>query len=209
MTYQHFTIEEREQLQYMWWERRSIRSMAKTLQRSPSSVSRELRRNFPPEHQVYTARLANERALKKRQSRGRHDRLKNETIRRYVVTHLKEGWSPEQISGRMTHDLSESISHEAVYQYIYSQFYVNGLKPGCEDLRPYLRRKRKRRLGKGFRATKRLRLLPGNSIESRPAIVVQRSRIGDWETDTVVSSDHKPEINMVFCSSLPLMGTRY
>ena len=115
MKYRHFTIEERETLQYMWWERKSIRSMAIALNRSPSTVSRELRRNFPLEHQVYTSRLANERALKKRKSRGRHNRLKNEVIRTYVSTQLKEGWSPEQIAGCIQKDISQTISHEAIY----------------------------------------------------------------------------------------------
>lgn len=199
MKYQHFSIEERESLQYMWWERKSIRSMSKALNRSPSSVSRELKRNFPPEHKVYTSRLANERALNKRKSRGRHDRLKNGAIRTFIIDHLKEGWSPEQISGRIERHINQKISHEAIYQYIYGQFYRGGngnLKPeASEDLRPYLRRKRKSRLGKGFRATKRARMLPGKLIDTRPTVVDKRKRVGDWESDTVESKDHKPGIN--------------
>lgn len=170
--------------------------MAKALNRSPSSISRELKRNFPDCRNAYTPRVAHERALIKRKSRGRHDRLKSGAIRAYVTTHLKEGWSPEQISGRIKHDLNEKISHEAIYQYIYARCHSGGLlKPGLEDLRPYLRRKRKRRLGKGFRATKRVRMLPGRLIDDRPAIVEARRRIGDWESDTVESKDHKPGIN--------------
>jgi transposase, IS30 family len=199
MKYQHFSIEERESLQYMWWERKSIRFMAKALNRSPSSVSRELKRNFPDCRNTYTPRVAHERALIKRKSRGRHNRLKNNTIREYVITHLKDGWSPEQISGRIYKAIGHKISHEAIYQYIYAQFYRGGngwLKPEAgEDLRIYLRRKRKVRLGKGFRATKRVRMLPGKLIDTRPAIVEARKRIGDWESDTVESRDHKPGIN--------------
>lgn len=171
--------------------------MAKTLNRSPSSISRELKRNFPLEHQLYTSRLAHERAITKRKCRGRHDRLKNSRIRDYAITHLKEGWSPEQISGRIKIDLNEKISHEAIYQYIYAKIYAGGVgpRPGCEDLRIYLRRKRRRRLGKGFRATKRVKMLPGKLIDERPAIVEIRARVGDWESDTVESKDHKPGIN--------------
>lgn len=199
MKYQHFSIEERESLQYMWWERKSIRSMAKALDRSPSSVSRELKRNFHLARKAYVPRAAHERALVSRKSRGRHDRLKNEAIRTYVIDHLKEGWSPEQISGRIKRAINQTISHEAIYQYIYAQFYRGGngyFRPGLtEDLRPYLRRKRKVRLGKGFRATKRVRMLPGKLIDTRPTIVETRKRIGDWKTDTVESKDHKPGIN--------------
>ncbi len=199
MKYQHFSIEEREQIQLMWWERKSIRSIAKAVNRSPSSVSRELKRNFPDCRNTYTPRVAQERALTKRKSRGRHDRLKNEAIRVYVVDHLKEGWSPEQISGRIKKAINQKISHEAIYQYIYAQFYRGGNGYSrfglTEDLRPYLRRKRKVRLGKGFRATKRVRMLPGKLIDTRPDIVTKRARIGDWESDTVESRDHKPGIN--------------
>src|SRR3989344_950229 len=198
MKYNHFSIEERELLQYMWWERKSVRSMAKALNRSPSSVSRELKRNFPKQREQYASRLAHERALAKRKSRGRHDRLKNDTIRQYVITHLKEGWSPEQISGRLTLDTGQSISHEAIYQYIYAQVHRNGwgtLRPGHDDLRIYLRRKRKRRMKKGGRRVQRWSVSPGLSIDDRPAIVAARSRLGDWESDTVESRDHKPGIN--------------
>ncbi|MEK7651164.1 MAG: helix-turn-helix domain-containing protein [Patescibacteria group bacterium] len=61
MSYQHFSIEEREIIQVMRWKRESVRSIAFVLNRSPSSVSRELQRNFPGERRVYTPRLAHER----------------------------------------------------------------------------------------------------------------------------------------------------
>lgn len=198
MQYKHFTIEEREKLQLMWWERKSIRHMAREVNRSPSSVSRELKRNFPPERKVYAPRLAHERALRKRKNRGREDRLKNDVIRRYVIKHLKLRWSPEQIAGRIKLDLEETISHEAIYQYVYAQIHRDGwgyLRPGHEDLRPYLRRRRKRRIKKGARRCHRIFKPKGASITERPTIVVERSRIGDWEGDTIESRDHKPGIN--------------
>lgn len=197
MKYQHFSINERELIQYGLWDGKSVRSIAKTLNRSPSSISREINRNIPSNQRRYPPYAANERALQKRKSRGRHDRLKNDAIRTYVVDHLKQGWSPEQISGRIKRAINQNISHEAVYQFVYARVRNNGIIRANieEDLRPYLRRKRKRRLGKGFRAAKRVRLLPGRSIEDRPSIVARRKRIGDWETDTVESKDHKPGIN--------------
>lgn len=197
MKYQHFSVNERELIQYGLWDGKSIRSIANTLNRSPSSVSREINRNIPLNQRRYPPYAANERALQKRKSRGRHDRLKNETVRIYVTDHLKEGWSPEQISGRIEKAIGETISHEAIYQFVYARVRNNGIIRSNmeEDLRPYLRRKRKRRLGKGFRATKRVRLLPGKLIDTRPVIVETRKRIGDWESDTVESKDHKPGIN--------------
>jgi len=198
MQYKQFSIEEREIIQRMWWERKPVRAIAHTLCRSPSSVSRELRRNFPPEHKIYTPRLAHARALEYRKHRGRADRLKNDRIRSYVVSRLKKRWSPEQISHLIKKDIGAHISHEAIYQFIYSQIHRNGwgyLKPGCEDLRPYLRRKRKRRIRKGARRCQRIFKPLGSPIDIRPAVVDTRTRIGDWEGDTVESRDHKPGIN--------------
>jgi transposase, IS30 family len=198
MKYTHFRIEERELIQELVWQKISIREIARRLGRSHTSISREMRKNYPREHKVYTPRLANERALKQRKSRGRKERLKNETIREYVTSHLKMKWSPEQISGRMKKDLDLSISHEAIYQFIYAQVHRDGwglLRPGCEDLRPYLRRKRKRRMGKNMTRGQRIFRFKGISIEQRPDVVNTRSRVGDWEGDTVESCNHKAGVN--------------
>lgn len=172
--------------------------MAEELVRSPSSVSREFRRSFPPERRVYIPRMAHERALGKRRCRGRKDRLKNKRIRLYVIKHLKMRWSPEQISGRMKKEGIGNISHEAIYQFIYAQIHRNGwgvLRPKAEDLRMYLRRKRKRRVPKGMRKCQRILRPKGISIEERPYEVERKERIGDWEGDTVESCNHKPGVN--------------
>jgi IS30 family transposase len=196
MNYLHFSIEERETIQELLWQGQSIRSIATKLGRAPSSVSRELTKNCP-QIKRYTPRLAQERARKKAHSRGREKRLKNDQVREYVTTQLKEGWSPEQIAGRIRLDLKESISHEAIYQYIYHQVHREGwglLKGGCVDLRSYLRRKRKRRQRKGTRP-QRILSHAGLSIEERPPEVMDRLRYGDWEGDTVCSKDYQPGIN--------------
>jgi len=197
MNYKHFSIEEREKIQEKLWQKASIRSIAAELGRDPSSVSREVNRNFPPERKVYTPRLAHERALEKRSCRGRKDRLKNETIRTYVITHLKKRWSPEQISGTLKTEKKECISPEAIYQYIYAQIKNGKVKNGSEDLRSYLRRKRKRRVPKGARRCQRVLKPRGISIDERPKSVDKRIRTGHWEGDSVESCDHKPGLNTV------------
>ena len=199
MKYKHFAIEERERIQELLWQKTSIRSIAAALNRSPSSVSREINGNRDIlGRKFYIPRTAHEKALVKRKSRGRTERLKNEKIRDYVVEHLKRRWSPEQISGRIKRDIGERISHEAIYQYVYAQIHRNGygqLKLGHEDLRLCLRYKRKRRMPKGTRRCQRIFKPNGISIDSRPVIVQERKRLGDWESDTVESKDRKPGIN--------------
>lgn len=190
MQYNHLTIEEREKIQELLWEKRSIRFIARELCRSSSAISREIKRNKPPTHNRYTPRLAHERALKKRKHRGREERLKNETIRHYVVRHLKIGWSPEQIAGTIKKETGETISHEAIYQYVYAQIHRGGygwVKPGKEDLRPYLPLRRKRRMRKGLRKAYRIEKRPLPSIDERPEEVECRKIIGHWEDDCIVS----------------------
>jgi IS30 family transposase len=198
MAHQQLSVEEREEIQAGLWRKESVRSIARRLERSHSSIVREINKNVPPEQRRYAPRLANERAQAKRKSRGRTDRLKNETIRQYVVSHLKQRWSPEQIAGRMKLESIGSISHEAIYQFVYAQIHRNGygyIRPGKEDLRPYLRRKQRRRHHHHSRKGQRIFKPKGTSIDERSMIVDLRSRIGDWEGDTVESGDHAPGVN--------------
>ena len=198
MHYHHLSVGEREEIQLGLWQNVSIRSLAKRLKRSPSSLAREIQRNLPPERRQYTPRVAHERALEHRSFRGRTERLKSDCIRTYAVAKLKAGFSPEQIAGRIRSDLHVRISHEAIYQFIYAQIRRRGngsVKPGCEDLRPYLKRRHKRRAKKGMRKGQRVSKPNGPSIDERPVIVEKRSRIGDWEGDTVESAHHAPGIN--------------
>lgn len=194
MHYNHFSVEERELIQQRLWEKKSVRSIAGELKRSPSSVSREITKNQPLQRK-YFPRLAHERALAKRRERGRKLRLKNQTVRRYVIAKLKDGFSPEQIAGRMPMEIGESVSHEAIYQYIYATTHRGVPKPGYPDLRIYLKRRHKSRAKKGMRKGQRLFKPKGPSIDERPIIVERRNRIGDWEGDLVESRGHQGGIN--------------
>lgn len=195
MNYKHFSIVEREKIQLLLLEKRSIRDIGIELGRSPSSVSRELRRNYPPQVYRYTPRVAHERALVYRKRRGREERLKNNIVRNYVISQLGHRWSPEQIAETSKQATGETISHEAIYQFIYAHVKEGKMKPGYEDLRPYLRQKKRRRTHHGMRTCQKITKTEGISIDQRPAIVDLRLRYGDWEGDTVESCGHKPGIN--------------
>ncbi len=135
----------------------------------------------------------------KRTSRGRKLRLKNQFMRRYVIVQLKNGLSPEQISGRLTKDHPDlSISHEAIYQYIYNQVHREGrgeLKRHHHDLRKYLKRRHKRRAKKGMRKSQRIWRPKGISIDLRPKEVDAREVLGHWETDSMVSKKSRVGLN--------------
>ena len=194
----HLTIEEREAIQKGLWAKESIRSIARRLSRPHSTIVREVCRNTPVYLHRYTPRLAQGRALAKRRSRGRTERLKTPTLRAYVTEKLKAGWSPEQIAGCAGKDVGSAISHEAIYQYVYAQVHRHGyglVRPGKEDLRPYLARRHKRRAKMGGRTGRRVLRPQGPSIETRPKVVERRSHIGDWESDSIESRNHGPGLN--------------
>ncbi|MFH0892116.1 MAG: IS30 family transposase, partial [Candidatus Falkowbacteria bacterium] len=199
--YKHLTIEERETIQLMLWQKQPVRAIAKKLSRNPSSISREINKNRRTDgKRFYIPRTSNERAVKNRSKRGRELRLKNNQVRDYVIKHLKLGWSPEQISGTIKDNIGETISHEAVYQYIYAQIHRNGygyVKPGCEDLRPYLARRRKRRNQQGGRRSYRVIKGPLPSIDDRPNEADLRIKIGHWENDLVESKQSRYKLKTI------------
>jgi IS30 family transposase len=198
MKYKHLSILEREKIQSMLWEKKSIREIAKEVGRNPSSISREINKNIPLQRS-YKPRVANDRALLKRKSRGRKLRLKNRFVRKYVFLGLKAGLSPEQIAGRLhLEHQDQSLSHEAIYQYIYSQVYREGrglMRPGYHDLRQYLKRRHKRRGQRGMRTVKRVFKPKGPSIDDRPHEVENREVLGHWEGDSMVSRKSKVGLN--------------
>jgi IS30 family transposase len=195
MNYKHFSVEEREKIQEGLWAKKSYRTIATELGRSPASISREIGRNQPPERFRYAPRLANARALENRRKRGREERLKNDTLRDYVVSHLKLGWSPEQIAATAKDATGTSVSHEAIYRFVYARVSMasNLTYRHQEDLRPYLARHRRQRMKKGMRKPYRIDKGPLPSIESRPESVEMRRTIGHWEDDSIVSSPTIPE----------------
>jgi IS30 family transposase len=187
--FKHFSIEERECIQKYIWLRWSIRKIAKELGRSPSSVSREIKKNNPESRKRYTPRLAHIRAKEVNKTRGKRDRLRDNTIKAYVLEKLKLRWSPEQISGRLLRDKKLHISHEAIYQFIYAQYYRGG-NGKCIGLNlvKYLRHKHKRRSRK-YVPCQDIPLYQKDKvyIHDRPAYIKRRKQFGHWETDSMVS----------------------
>jgi IS30 family transposase len=189
MKYKQLTIEEREKIQELQWQKVSIRQIANALGRSPSSISREIKRNQTEQRQYYRPRLAHDKALERRTHRGARKLDSSEQLLRYVKSYLKLGWSPEQIAANSMKLASETISYETIYQYIYAQVHRGGrgyTKPGKDDLRPYLARRQKRRMKKGMRKSYRIVKGPLPSIDDRPEEAKTRIVVGHWEDDSIV-----------------------
>ncbi len=103
---------------------------------------------------------------------------------------LRKGWSPEIIAGRLSIDKpGESISHEAIYQYIYE---------ARKELISCLVRRHRKRMEKGHSRKHQRPHIPNRvSISERPDITEKRERIGDWESDSMVSRQSKVALNVL------------
>lgn len=115
--------------------------------------------------------------------------MRSPSLRSYVRRHLRKGWSPEQIAGVLALDKSmPSISHEAIYQWVYSD---------ASELTIYLRRKNRRRLKKRFSRKRKKQMIPAwVSLSERSDAANQRKEAGHWETDLIVSNASKAALNV-------------
>ena len=121
--YRHLSLMEREEISILRAQGKSMREIGMALKRHPPTISRELERNAPSVYKgYYRGHKAHERAVNRISRAHQRPRLKSASIRTYVEESLVIGWSPEQIAGRISIDHPElSISHEAIYQYIYEE----------------------------------------------------------------------------------------
>src|SRR3989338_4832318 len=180
-TFKHLNLEEREK--YFFWKEQgvSLREINRRLGRSHSTFVREPKRNAKygkPYLPCLAYRKAKKRAFKQRYKAP----LKNPLIFLYVRTKLRdEKWSPETISGRLPIDHPGfTIDDETIYRYVY------GRKQASMKLWKKLVLHRRRRMRKDGRKVKAYTRLPeAIPIDNRPAVINNRLRPGDWETDNM------------------------
>ena len=179
--YNHLVSEERDLIAVRNAEGKGLEEIAKEIGRSPSTVSRELRRNKSSKG-LYLATEADKQAMQRKSKAHQRTRIPDEFTRQYIEDRIiQDQWTPEQISGRLKREYPEHyVSHETIYQYIYNE------KP---ELGLYLPRKRHQRLPKSkLRKTKGSKILDRVSIKERPPEIEKREEFGHFEADCVVSS---------------------
>lgn len=177
------SIREREEISRGLAVGVSIRSIARGLCRSPSTVSREIKRNRGRSR--YRA-ADGDLAACKRALRPKMSLLAtNEKLREIVAERLAEDWSPEQIAGWLklthTHDKAMQVSHETIYKSLFIQ--TRGVFN--KKLRKHLRTGRKFRQSRKHQSGHRQRCVDGVSIRQRPAFVEDRAIPGHWEGDLI------------------------
>ena len=181
--------EERQELYRLRNEGYGIREIARRLSRAPSTISVELARHRRergwfalPWYEK--ARRAHDAASQRRGRPRRRDwGLKNEKIRRFVHTSLKDKLSPKSISFALpvSHP-GERISHESIYQYIYNR--ERGL------LKYLVRHGKTKRTGRASKQRSRMREaeLSKKRVDKRPEPANARTQLGHYESDFIVSA---------------------
>jgi IS30 family transposase len=179
--YGQFSMEERCTIAQLRQAGQSIRKIAATLDRSPSSVSREVKRNRGKQVD-YKPGYAQEQAAARRWKGARLER--DARLRDLVLGYLGVGWSPEQIAGWLEHSKANTrISHESIYRFIYAQ--IRRTNDG--SWRHYLPRGKYKRGRRRRRSRSPDSLIKGRvSIALRPTEVEQRQTFGHWEADLML-----------------------
>jgi len=187
MSHTHLSERERYVIGLYRQQQRSIRWIAQELGRSPSTISRELRRNNC-ENGMYDAEHAQSCALDRQQERSSRAWKLTEAMRREIDKRLRRGDSPDIIAGRCRREGVEMVSGEWIYQLIYRDRASGGDLWRC--LLSKRRRRRKRTRGGDERGQLRDRVMIGE----RPPEVDIRGRPGDWEGDSIVGRGNQTRL---------------
>jgi IS30 family transposase len=178
--YTHFSLEDRCEIARLRAEGRSLRQIAAALDRSPSSISRELKRNEGA--RAYKPAQAEDRARARRWSGSRLERRPQ--LRNLVLGGLGNGLSPEQVAGRLKLENGCClVSHETIYRFIYAQI----ARHKDFSWRNYLPRAKAKRGLRGRRGGSPANFIQQRvSIADRPASINSRSSPGHWEADLIL-----------------------
>ena len=214
MPYTHFTLENRIKLEGFLDSGMPVSSIAKNLQKTSASIYGEIRRNRlsleeyascrvpsgnrpikrPVNRYRYSGEGANIKATRRRLMANQYKRRlddKDSLLAQVVIRKIKRHWSPEQISGALRRGRIRLggkksiivIAVQTIYDWIYRYH---------KELKKYLRHIRGYRHNRQYYINKQAREYNAmvKNISNRPSVVDERSRIGDWEGDTVLGKDH-------------------
>lgn len=186
MSYTHFTLSERKYLQQLLSKDKSFREIAAILERSPSSISREVNRNRAkhrphnkPNNKYWYNHWRAENLYIRRRREQQRRALKEDTPEwNFIIEGLKKFWSPEAICGRwqLLNPNSKPLCVSTIYRYIQRRELPE------ITAEKHLRRRNKRRQTRNANYNT---IQPDRIIPDWPEEIKKRRRLGDWEGDTV------------------------
>jgi IS30 family transposase len=184
-TYRHLDLDARRALFRLVEARTPVGEIAERLGRHPSTIYRELGRNrFRDGDRGFRGYFPlNAQDLARRRRQRRRKLAADDDLREHVVGRLGDGWSPQQIAGRLKRERADggrTVCHETIYRHVYGP---EGRRDGLYRHLPKARRRRGSRYGRRPRSTP----IPRERwIESRPAEVGTRESFGHWEADLLI-----------------------
>lgn len=180
-TYNQLTYEQRCQISILKKIGYSQQMIADEIGVSQSTISREFKRNSG--QRGYREKQAHSLSNVRRVTAAKAIKMTYE-MKGIINSKLGEKWSPEQISGWLNAEKHECLSHETIYQYIWEDKKLGG------SLFKNLRRRGKAYQTRGKSQAGRGCIKNRVSIDERPGVVDEKSRIGDWEIDLVIGKGH-------------------
>ena len=179
--YGHFSLEERCTLSGLRQAGKTIRQIAAVMDRAPSTIARELKRNSG-------TTVGYQPAYAQQQANGRHWRgsrlLRHVELQHEVLKRLGQGWSPAQVAGRLKKEKRRNvISYESIYRFIDSQI----RRTKDYSWRHYLPRGKSKRGWRGRKGGSAAEHIQGRvPIARRPAYIHKRRQAGHWEGDLML-----------------------
>ena len=175
----------------------SLRSIARSVGRAPSTISRELKRNGG--HRRYRAAAADKRAWDRALRPKLCKLARHEELRQLVAARLLDNWSPEQIAGWLKHTYPGDEAHQVSHETIYRSLFVQARGVLKKDLQAHLRSGRAIRRSRhaSSKRDERGSLNDMISIRERPASVEDRAVPGHWEGDLLCGSSNSYIVTLV------------
>lgn len=189
----YLSLDERKMIEKMKRSNNSNRNIASVLRRSHTTIDYEINHNKSISGQ-YDAEYAHYNFLSRQLKKGNKSKLEiNPELKSLLIEYLtKDQWSPEQISGYIKLlSLGFNISHETIYQYIYSE--------EGKRLKLWLNlrhKKRPKRIQHGSRKTQKDTIKFRVSINERPKVVDLKKEVGHLESDSMIFSKQKPILSV-------------
>ena len=184
-TYKQLTYEQRCQIDALKNIGQSQQIIALEMGINQSTISRELKRNTG--QRGYRFKQAQTLCCNRRKNSVKARKMTAEMIT-LVEEKIRIKWSPEQISGWLRVTINKQISHETLYKHIWADKQAGG------DLFTFLRRQGKAYQSRSKSLAGRGHIKNRVSIEERPDVVDEKSRVGDWEIDLVIGKGHSGAI---------------
>lgn len=179
--YEQLSLEDRCEIARLQADGHSVRQIAAVVDRAPSTIARELKRNSGV--QVgYRPSYAQQQT---RARRWKGSRLEREPLlRQAVLERLAQGWSPEQVAGRLAYDAGRHvISYETIYRFIYAQI----ARHKDYRWRRYLPRAKSKRGCRGRKGGSSARFIEAReALSERPPDAADRKTPGHWEADLML-----------------------